>query len=189
MSETKLIVGLGNPGPDYANTRHNAGFMVVDACVESLRGSYRDKFDGVFCKTSYRGQDVVWLKPLTYMNRSGQSVQKAARFFKVPPDQILVVHDELDLELGIRRLKVGGGHAGHNGLRSIGQCLATSDYHRLRFGVGKSPHGEPAERWVLQPFARAQDREVADGVEESCRMVLDWVTDGASAVMNRYHSK
>jgi PTH1 family peptidyl-tRNA hydrolase len=143
-----LVVGLGNPGREYASHRHNVGFLVVEELASRLRAdAFRDKFSAQWtrgaCRSGAAGGDeqVVLLQPQTFMNESGRSVQPAAAFFKVEPGNVLVVHDELDLPFGDVRLKMGGGHAGHNGLRSIIQHLGTSDFPRLRFGVGRPPPG------------------------------------------------
>ena len=131
----RLIVGLGNPGPEYEQTRHNAGFWVVD----NLAGSplaREPRYQALTAKTSIAGQDVWLLEPQTYMNRSGQSVGSLARFYKIPPDDILVVHDELDLPPGVAKIKKGGSSGGHNGLKDITAALGTQDYWRLRIGIG-----------------------------------------------------
>ncbi|MBW2507411.1 MAG: aminoacyl-tRNA hydrolase, partial [Deltaproteobacteria bacterium] len=138
---THLIAGLGNPGPKYANNRHNVGFMVVDELRRRWGASaFRDKFKGEFTKVRVGSDEVVLLKPLTYMNLSGESVQAAMRFFKVPLEQVVCVHDELDLEFGVVRLKVGGGTAGHNGLRSMVQHCGGPGFVRCRVGIGRPRH-------------------------------------------------
>lgn len=131
----RLIVGLGNPGPEYEQTRHNAGFWLVD---QLARGQLRreTRFSALACKTSISGADVWLLEPQTFMNRSGQAVGAIARFYKIAPDEILVVHDELDINPGIAKLKKGGSSGGHNGLKDIDQALGTRDYWRLRIGIG-----------------------------------------------------
>ena len=137
-----IVVGLGNPGPQYAATRHNLGFMVVDELGARAGGvAFRSKFHGEYAEARVAGEAVTLLKPLTYMNDSGRSVQAALAFFKAPPAELLVVHDELDLPFGELRLKNGGGDAGHRGLKSITQALGTSDYPRLRLGIGKPARG------------------------------------------------
>ena len=138
-----LVVGLGNPGREYARTRHNAGWLVVDELARRHDGSWRAKFDGRLAVVRIDGHTVALLKPETFMNDSGRSVQAAARFFKLEPDSILVVHDEGDLELGRLQARLGGGLAGHNGLRSVAQHLGTPDFLRLRIGVGRPGRGDP----------------------------------------------
>ena len=135
----RLIVGLGNPGPEYELTRHNAGFWLVDKLANSLPGcrlQRESRFQANLAKGSLGGQELYLLEPLTFMNRSGQSVGALARFYKINPDEVLVVHDELDLAPGIARLKKGGSSGGHNGLKDIPSALGTQDYWRLRIGIG-----------------------------------------------------
>jgi PTH1 family peptidyl-tRNA hydrolase len=134
----RLIAGLGNPGPEYEQTRHNAGFWLVDNLAHDARGGLarEARFSGLAAKTQIAGQEVWLLEPQTYMNRSGQAVGALARFYKINPEEILVVHDELDLEPGVAKLKKGGGAGGHNGLKDISAALGTQDYWRARIGIG-----------------------------------------------------
>jgi PTH1 family peptidyl-tRNA hydrolase len=137
-----LLVGLGNPGREYESTRHNAGFEALDRLATASGASaFRDKFSGEYATGALAGEPVVLLRPLTYMNLSGQSVQPAAAFFKVPPSRVIVLHDELDVPLGQLRAKVGGGHAGHNGLRDIQAKFGTPDFARVRIGIGRPGPG------------------------------------------------
>jgi len=148
----KLLVGLGNPGPEYEDTRHNAGFWLLDAYARELKLSWAmdNSYWGLVARTQFHGHKVWLLKPQTFMNVSGKSVGALARFFKIQPEEILVAHDELDIEPGQVKVKKGGGHAGHNGLRDIHAQLGSSDYWRLRLGVGHP--GDKAEvlNWVLK---------------------------------------
>ena len=167
-----LVVGLGNPGRDYARNRHNVGWMVVEELARRHGGSWRGKFSGQVAEVRIDGHKVALLKPETYMNESGRSVQAAARFFKVEPDAILVVHDEGDFDLGRLQARRGGGLAGHNGLRSIAQQLGTPDFLRLRIGVGRPERGDPRPLadYVLSDFEPHDDAErlvaaAADAVE------------------------
>jgi PTH1 family peptidyl-tRNA hydrolase len=167
-----LVVGLGNPGRDYARNRHNVGWMVVEELARRHGGSWRGKFSGRLAEVRIGGHKVALLKPETYMNESGRSVQAAARFFKVEPDAILVVHDEGDFDLGRLQARRGGGLAGHNGLRSIAQQLGTSDFLRLRIGVGRPERGDrrPLADYVLSDFEPHDDADqlvakAADAVE------------------------
>jgi PTH1 family peptidyl-tRNA hydrolase len=148
----KLLVGLGNPGPEYDATRHNAGFWFVDGAARALKASLAmDKsYQGLVARTAFQGQPVWLLEPQTYMNLSGKSVGALARFFKINPDEVLVVHDELDLPPGEAKLKFGGGHAGHNGLRDIHAQLGTGDYWRLRLGIGHPGLKTEVANWVLK---------------------------------------
>ncbi len=148
----KLFVGLGNPGPEYEATRHNAGFWWVDAVARELKVTLNmDKgYHGMVARTSVQGQTVWLLQPQTFMNLSGKSVGALARFFKIAPNEILVIHDELDIVPGQVKLKFGGSHAGHNGLRDIHAQLGTGDYWRLRLGVGHPGNKDEVVNWVLK---------------------------------------
>ena len=156
-----LVVGLGNPGREYARTRHNVGWLVVDELARRHGGAWRSKFNGSLTDVRIDGHKVALLKPETYMNESGRSVQAAARFFKVEPGAILVVHDEGDFDLGRLQARKGGGLAGHNGLRSIAQHLGTADFLRLRIGVGRPERGDPRSLadYVLANFEPHDDAE------------------------------
>jgi len=147
-----LIVGLGNPGREYASHRHNVGFMAVDALWQQVRGEpFREKFSGEYARVTLAGEPAILLKPMTYMNESGRSVQPALAFFKIAPADLIVLHDELDLPFRDVRLKFGGGHAGHNGLRSIMAHVGTGDFGRVRIGVGRPPpgfRGAASMRWT-----------------------------------------
>jgi PTH1 family peptidyl-tRNA hydrolase len=158
-----LVVGLGNPGREYARNRHNVGQMIVDELARRHEGSWRGKFNGRLAEVRIDGHRVALLAPETYMNESGRSVAAAAGFFKVEPDAILVVHDESDLEHGRLQARMGGGLAGHNGLRSIAQSLGTQDFLRLRVGIGRPERGDrrPLADWVLADFEPHED---ADGL-------------------------
>jgi PTH1 family peptidyl-tRNA hydrolase len=186
---THLIAGLGNPGPKYANNRHNVGFMVVDELRRRWGASaFRDKFKGEFTKVRVGSDEVVLLKPLTYMNLSGESVQAAMRFFKVPLGQVVCVHDELDLEFGVVRLKVGGGTAGHNGLRSMVQHCGGPDFVRCRVGIGRPRHGRP-EQYVLSDFSSLERVELGMVLELAADMAETAVREGARQAMNRHHGR
>jgi PTH1 family peptidyl-tRNA hydrolase len=167
-----LVVGLGNPGREYAQHRHNVGWMVVDELARRHGASWKGKFLGQIAELRLDGHRVALLKPETYMNESGRSVNEAARFYKVEPDAILVVHDEGDLDLGRLQVRKGGGLAGHNGLRSIAQHLKTPEFMRLRIGVGRPGRGDPRPLadYVLSNFEPHDDAELlvargADAVE------------------------
>ena len=167
-----LVVGLGNPGREYAGNRHNVGHMVVDELARRYGGSWRGKFSGQLTDVRIDEHRVGLLKPETYMNESGRSVQAAAAFYKLEPDAILVVHDESDLETGRLQARMGGGLAGHNGLRSVSKQLGTPDFLRLRVGVGRPDRGDPRPLadYVLSDFEPHDDAEAivaraADAVE------------------------
>jgi PTH1 family peptidyl-tRNA hydrolase len=167
-----LVAGLGNPGPEYARNRHNVGWLVVDELARRHDGQWRAKFNGRLAEIRIDGHKVALLKPETYMNDSGRAVQAAARFFKLEPNEVLVVHDESDLDSGRLQLRRGGGLAGHNGLRSVASGLGGPDFLRLRVGVGRPERGDPRPLadWVLSDFAADDDPEAmvqraADAVE------------------------
>jgi PTH1 family peptidyl-tRNA hydrolase len=182
-----IVVGLGNPGPEYAATRHNLGFMVIDLLGERAGGvRFRTKFQGEYADASLGGKPAMLLKPLTYMNNSGRSVQAALAFFKAPPDELLVVHDELDLPFGDVRLKQGGGDAGHRGLKSITELLGSSEYPRLRLGIGKPPPGfrGGGADFVLEGFRPAEKAELGPLVERAADAVELVAKVGLAAAMN-----
>src|SRR3954462_15794999 len=156
-----LVVGLGNPGREYARNRHNAGWMVVDELARRHGGSWKSKFNGQLAEVRPDGHKLALLKPETYMNESGRSVAAAAKFFKVDPEAVLVVHDEGDFDLGRLELKFGGGLAGHNGLRSIAQHLKMQDFMRLRMGVALPARGDrrPLADYLLADFAPHDDAD------------------------------
>ena len=184
-----LIVGLGNPGPQYAGNRHNVGFMVTDHLAERWRApGWREKFSGLFTKTTVGGEDVVLLKPMTYMNLSGESVQKAMRFFKVALDEVVVVHDELDHAHGEIRIKVGGGTAGHNGLKSIVQHGGGNGFTRIRFGIGRPKHG-PVDKYVLSDFSSEESIDTDSLVELAADMAEAVVRDGTEKAMRKFHRR
>jgi len=184
-----LVAGLGNPGRKYADTRHNVGFMVADELARRLGGSWRGKFSGELAEVRLDGLRLALLKPQTYMNESGRSVGAAARFFKVEPEDLVVVHDEVDLEPGRLQVRLGGGLAGHNGLRSVASALGTPDFGRVRIGVGRPERGDPrpVADFVLSDFPPEVDAEAlvsraADAVEAIAR-------DGVEDAQNRFNER
>jgi PTH1 family peptidyl-tRNA hydrolase len=175
-----LVAGLGNPGREHARDRHNVGWMVVDELARRHGATFRSKFKGQLAEVRFDGVKLALLKPETYMNVSGESVAPAARFFKVDPENVLVVHDEVDFEHGRLQARLGGGLAGHRGLRSLAQLLGTPDFARLRVGVGRPGRGDRRDvaDYVLAPFEPEQDAEelvsrAADAVETIAREGLD----------------
>jgi PTH1 family peptidyl-tRNA hydrolase len=178
----RLVVGLGNPGREHEGNRHNAGFMVADALRDACSfPDFKQKFSGLWTRGDVGGEAVALLKPLTFMNLSGDSVQAAAAFLKVPPADVIVVHDELDLPWRDVRPKVGGGHAGHNGVRSVIQCLGTPDFARVRIGVGKAPAGFQGQvaDWVLSDFDPAERAELPDVVARAVTQVKAFLSKEA----------
>ena len=184
----KLIAGLGNPGEEYAGTRHNAGFIVVDALADELGARYWKSEEGAaVAHVKHDGEELLLAKPQSYMNSSGGPISKLARAYRLGVSELLVVHDDLDLEPGTIRVKVGGGNAGHNGLKSIQAKLGTSDYTRVRIGIGHPPGKKPVADFVLQrPKGRdAEDFESA--CERAARAAIAVVDEGAIQAMNKFN--
>jgi len=182
-----LVAGLGNPGREYERTRHNVGWLVADELARRHGGSYRSKFSGRVAEARVGDRRLALLKPETYMNESGRSVGAAARFYKVPPERMLVVHDDVDLEEGRLQARLGGGLAGHNGLRSIAQHLGTSDFLRLRIGVGRPERGDrrPVADYVLSAFDPSFDVDAL--VARAADAVEVLATDGLPAAQTRFN--
>jgi PTH1 family peptidyl-tRNA hydrolase len=192
MSDTiRLIVGLGNPGTEYDQTRHNAGFLFLDEVARQYGGNFRTekKYAGEYCKVIIQGQEVHLLKPMTFMNRSGQAVAPLANFFKIPPEQILVAHDELDIPPGTAKFKKGGGHGGHNGLKDIIRSLANSkDFHRLRLGIGHPGDAKLVANFVLKRAPKAEMQSLIATIGEAERVLTDYISGDHAKAMNRLHS-
>ena len=185
--QIRAVVGLGNPGPKYAQTRHNIGFMVISELARRGMASWQQKWKGRHAKVMLAGRDVWLLEPETFMNLSGECVQPFAAFYRLQPEEILVVHDELDLPFATLRLKRGGGHGGHNGLRSLVDRLGSRDFARLRVGIGRPQKGD-VSGFVLAPFA-ANERDWLDGlVRDACDAVEGCVREGLLATQNRLHT-
>ncbi len=182
-----LIAGLGNPGREYEHDRHNAGWMVVDELARRHEGSFKSKFNGRLAETRIAGRRVALLEPETYMNESGRSIAAAARYFKVSPDELLVVHDDVDLDVGRLQARLGGGLGGHNGLRSIAQALGTPEFLRLRIGVGRPGRGDPRDvaDYVLSPFRPEEDAEGI--VSRSVDAVETLLSEGLTATQQRFN--
>ncbi len=188
-----LLVGLGNPGTQYENNRHNVGFMMIDAIAgaQSVPGgcTFRAKFHGQIAETAIAGEKVLLLKPQTYMNNSGQSVQAAAKFYKIPPEKVIVFHDELDLAPGKIKVRLGGGNAGHNGLRSIQAHLGTPDFQRVRIGIGHPGDKDKVTAYVLGDFSKA-DREWLTLIQDSVVHNLSCLLTGfPDKFMTRIHAQ
>lgn len=184
----QLIVGVGNPGSDYAATRHNVAWLLMDHTPTFQNANWKVKFKGHYAEANVRGHKVYGLKPQTYMNLSGESVQPLAAFFKIPANEILVIHDELDLPFGQVHFKMGGGFAGHNGLKSIGQCLGTDQFARMRVGIGRPVHGTVAN-YVLSPFSKEEQVQLPLLLEKLHDPMLAAVVDGITKVGNLYNKK
>jgi peptidyl-tRNA hydrolase, PTH1 family len=186
----RLVVGLGNPGEQYEATRHNVGFWLVDGIAMGFREQFRaePKFHGQLCRVSVGGSELRLLKPSTYMNRSGQSVAAVARYYSIPPEQILIAHDELDLPVGQVRLKQGGGHAGHNGLRDTIAALGSREFWRLRIGIAHPGDRTLVTGYVLGRPSRADADQITAALQDAERALDDLVVGRFQLVMNRLHS-
>ena len=184
-----LVVGLGNPEARYAANRHNIGFMILDQLArDSGISMTKTKFKGMYGSGPVNGSSAVLLKPQTYMNLSGRSVAPAQKFFNIDAADVLVVHDELDLPYGRIRLKVGGGHAGHNGLRSMIKEMGSNAFARLRVGIGRPVHGD-VSNFVLSDFARGEEQEwLSDLIDRSVQAIKLAVSDGVRAAMNQVNA-
>ncbi|MGA7978660.1 MAG: aminoacyl-tRNA hydrolase [Chromatiaceae bacterium] len=186
----RLIVGLGNPGPEYAQTRHNVGFWFVDALAARNGCQFRleSKLHGLLCRLFVGTRDLRLLKPSTFMNRSGQSVAAVVRYFDIPPAQMLVAHDELDLPVGTVRLKEGGGHAGHNGLRDITNVLGTRDFWRLRIGIDHPGDRRQVVGYVLSRASKEDEQRTLDVLENVHLALPDLLEGHFQKAMNRLHT-
>lgn len=183
----KLIVGLGNPGEQYAKTRHNVGFWFLDSLSDSFKPDPR--FFSRSVRESF-GRRKSWLiKPHVYMNESGRAVASFANFYKIPADEILIVHDDLDLEPGTIRLKTGGGHGGHNGLRNIILKYGNGDFHRLRIGIGHPGHKSDVIKYVLKKTPKKDCGIIAEALKNAKNHLSDIVAGNFAAVMNTLHQK
>ena len=185
----KLIVGLGNPGPEYQHTRHNAGSILVEAIADSynLQLSNDKKLHGLTAKLPITAHPVHLLIPSTFMNLSGKSVAALCNFYKISPQEVLVAHDELDLEPGKVRLKVGGGHGGHNGLRDIISCLGTKDFHRLRLGIGHPGDRSKVTGFVLGPPPESERKLIQNSIDDCLQQLTAIIAGDHQSVMNELH--
>ncbi len=177
-----LIVGLGNPGNSYKSNRHNIGFQVVDfLSIQCSSSESREKFSGLVSKAVIGGEEVILLKPQTYMNRSGISVQAASQFYKVSPENILIIHDELDLAFGDIRVKKGGGHAGHNGLKSIISHLNSNAFSRIRFGIGRPlVQNIDIASYVLSSFSTLEQVEMDSLLKEAAKKSIQVIAENSN---------
>ncbi|MDN7142316.1 aminoacyl-tRNA hydrolase [Pseudomonas sp. JQ170] len=192
MTAIQLIVGLGNPGPEYEQTRHNAGALFVERIASAQRVNLTAdrKYFGLTAKFSHQGNDVRLLIPTTFMNRSGQAVAALANFFRIPPDAILVAHDELDLPPGVAKLKKGGGHGGHNGLRDIiAQLGNNNDFHRLRLGIGHPGDSSRVSGFVLGKAPRAEQEKLDASIDFALGVLPDILAGDWTRAMRELHSQ
>jgi PTH1 family peptidyl-tRNA hydrolase len=187
-SPIRLIAGLGNPGEKYANTRHNAGFWFADAVASKYHASFREqsRFHGMAAQVNVGGNECWLLKPATYMNRSGQAVGALCHYYKIKPEEVLVVHDELDLDPGVIRLKSGGGHGGHNGLRDLHQVLGPH-YQRLRVGIGHPGNKSQVVNYVLKPPTKDDAIEIERALDRALDELPAIIAGDMAQAMNRLH--
>jgi peptidyl-tRNA hydrolase, PTH1 family len=184
-----IIAGLGNPGPEYAGNRHNAGHMVVDLLAEQLGVRFKaHRTRNEIADGRLAGVPVTLAKPRTYMNESGGPVAALASFYKVPPERVVVVHDELDIPFGAIRLKLGGGDNGHNGLRSVTRSLGTNAYNRVRVGIGRPPGRMDAATFVLRDFSAAERKELPLLIDRGAEAVETLLSKGMAATQNTFHA-
>ena len=194
MNLAGLVVALGNPGNEYKNTRHNLGWLVLDQLISRLERSGVQVHETKGPKGAYnlwrakvKGQEWLFCKPLTYMNLSGEAVAPLANFYRIEPENLLVLHDEIDLPLGRVRIKKGGGTAGHNGLKSLAQCLGSKDFVRLRLGVGKPERGEVAN-YVLAKFASSEQADLEQVLDFAVESVYSYMISDFASVLQAVNS-
>lgn len=183
----KLIVGLGNPGREYEGTRHNCGFMVIDKLAEKLNVSVdQNKFKGLYVKFKYHGEDVILLKPQTYMDLSGESVSTLMQFFKIEIEDLLVIYDDLDMPVGKLRLRKTGSAGGHNGIKNIIAHLNSQDFKRIRVGIDRHKYMKVVD-YVLSRFTKEETDAINQGIENAVNAIIDYLDHGFDYIMNRYN--
>ncbi len=183
----KMIVGLGNPGGKYLKTRHNFGFMAIDRLAQHLEMECnRKKFQSLLCKKTIGQEEVILLKPQTFMNLSGAAVREAVNMYKCALQDLMVVCDDLDLPLGKIRIRRGGGCGGHRGLESIADGLGSTDFPRLKLGVGRPAVGDPGD-YVLSPFSREEEAMASEAAEKACQALKTWIFEGIDVCMNEFN--
>lgn len=192
MSDAWLVVGLGNPGPEYARTRHNVGQMVLDELASRLGGAFKvHKARAQVLESRLRpgGPRVVLAKPMTYMNTSGGPVAGLAKFYDIPAERVIAVHDEIDIPFAALKLKIGGGEGGHNGLRDMSKALSTKDYYRVRVGVGRPPGRMDAASYVLKPFSSTEGKELPFLLDDAADAVEQLVENGLLEAQQKFHAR
>ena len=192
MSDAWLVVGLGNPGPEYARTRHNVGQMVLDELASRLGGTFKvHKTRAQVLESRLRpgGPRVVLAKPMTYMNTSGGPVAGLAKFYDIPAERVIAVHDEIDIPFAALKLKIGGGEGGHNGLRDMSKALSTKDYYRVRVGVGRPPGRMDAASYVLKPFSATEGKELPFLLDDAADAVEHLVENGLLETQQIFHAR
>lgn len=190
MAAIRLIVGLGNPGPQYANTRHNAGVWFAEKVAKHYQTQFtlESKFHSLVSRCQIAGQDCWLAVPTTFMNESGRAVKAIAQFYKIPADEILIAHDELDFEAGTVRLKVGGGHGGHNGLRDLTQQLGTADFARLRIGIGHPGQSHLVHDYVLSKPNKTDEQTIHSAIDKVIPYLPELVSGDIGKVMQALHT-
>ena len=188
MTDTFLIIGLGNPGREYRETRHNVGFMLLDGLTVKLKTRFtRMQSKALVASANYQERKIILAKPQTFMNLSGQSVQGLMRFYKLPLENLLIAHDDLDLPVGTIRIRPDGRSAGQKGMMSTIERLGTDEFPRLRLGIGRPPGQMQAPDYVLQDFSNADLTLISETLSRAVEAALTWVTDGLDAAMNKYN--
>lgn len=184
----KLIVGLGNPGKKYENTKHNMGFLVIDKLVEEFGEPLnKNDFDAKYCRFKYEGEDIFLVKPLTYMNDSGRAVGMLMAYFQIQRDELLVIQDDMDLPIGKVRLRPKGSAGGHNGIKSIINSVGGNDFKRVKIGI-QHPDKKSVVDWVLTPFSKDEQIEALSGLDRATEAIIDWIkNDNFEKVMNQYN--
>lgn len=183
-----LIVGVGNPGEKYKVTRHNIGFIVLDSFSVKIGIQISQSgFKGLYGKGEYLNNTLYLLKPLTFMNKSGESVKEMKNFYKIPSKQMIIVHDELDISFGDMKIKAGGGFAGHNGLDSIKACTGDSDFLRVRIGIGKPDRKSKTVKHVLSSFDKKEKILLNETIEKASDAIIEIISNGAYSAMNKYN--
>ena len=183
----KLIVGLGNPGKEYNNTRHNVGFYMIDNYL-GMNVTWKSKFNGLFCEKVISGEKIMFLKPQSYMNLSGEVIRKFIDYYKIMQEDLLVINDDLDLELGCYRLRASGSSGGHNGLKNIENHLGSNNYKRLKIGISNNKNIETKD-YVLDRFSNNEQKVIDDLLEVVSNIIDDFVTTDFSVLMNKYNRK
>ena len=191
MSSIKLIVGLGNPGSQYTNTRHNAGFWFVDALCKKYGFDLKDnkKFYGEAANVDINNHSIWLLKPMTYMNHSGKALQSITQFYKIKPEEILVAYDELDLPPGTVKLKKGGGHGGHNGLRDIISLIGSNEFYRIRLGIGHPGHKSQVVSWVLNRASSDDEISINNAIDKSLAVLEDLLDGQLEKATRELHTR
>jgi PTH1 family peptidyl-tRNA hydrolase len=188
MTDTYLIIGLGNPGREYRETRHNVGFMLLDRLTIKLNARFtRLQSKALIASANYMERKIILAKPQTFMNLSGQSVQGLVHFYKLPLENLMITHDDLDLPPGTIRIRPGGGSAGQKGMASTIERLGTDEFPRLRLGIGRPPGQMQAPDYVLQDFSKAEMALISETLDRAVEAALTWVTEGLDAAMNKYN--